>query len=251
MNQESAGILQDERPGTSGSLRENSPVVLSSAQIADLNKYMGSVEYYQPLYGLQIAARPLRECRDRADVIARALSPLDGRLRVVDFGASLGYFVFYFADRGAHAEGVDFAFSSVAAATAVRRINGLNCSLHCAELTLEYVRAIPAGKFDAGLLLSVLHHIVHGRGLNYAQQLVAELMQRIPVLILELARRDEEVLFAWRRSQPQDPLELLAACQNIRIEKLGEFATHLSPVARPIWMAVRNDFAAMNGPIAE
>jgi SAM-dependent methyltransferase len=234
-------------PAAAGKLlRENSPVVLSPAQIVDLKKYIRSVEYYQPLYGLQIAPKPLRECRDRAQAIAGALAPLDGKLRVIDFGSSLGYFVFYFADRGAIADGVDYSLPNVAAATAVRRANGLNCSFRCAELTLDYVRAIPAGKYDAGLLLSVLHHIVHERGLLYAMELIAELMERIPVLILELAHRDEQVPYAWRQSQPSDPLEVLAGCKNIRIEKLGEFGTHLSKVSRPIWMAVRKDFAAMN-----
>ena len=190
-------------------------MALSPQQTMELKQVIRRVEYYQPLYGIQIVPKPLRSCRDRAEAIGAALGPLGPQLRLVDFGSSLGYFVFYFADRGVQAEGVEFGENDVAVAETVRRINGL-CALfqRGAELTVEYARGIPAGRHDVGLILSLLHHIIHRRGLTYAQELVGELLERVPVLILELAHRDEEVRHPWRASQPEDPLAVLAACGN-------------------------------------
>lgn len=222
-------------------LRENAPILLSAEQIRELKPLIKQVEYYQPLYGLQIAPKPLRSCRDRAQAIAAELQPLGPHLRLIDFGSSLGYFVFYFADRGVQAEGIDSRPHNVAAAQAVRHINGLKCSLNCARLTLDYVRTIPPGHYDAALILSVLHHITHQHGLAYTTSLVAELMTRIPTLILELAHRDEQVTFAWRESQPQDPLDVLSKCQNMKLKKLGDFDTHLSNIRRPLWLVTNTD----------
>jgi SAM-dependent methyltransferase len=221
--------------------REDFPVILSAAQTWELKQVIKHVEYYQPLYGLQIDPKPLRSCRDRAEAIAGAIGPLSPGMRLVDFGCSLGYFVFYFADRGIHAQGIDLSASNVAVAQTVRRINRLSCSLSCAQLTLEYVRTIPVGRYNVGLLLSILHHIIHREGLEYARELVGELSRRIPVLVLEMAHREEQVSCDWRNSLPEDPLEVLSSCQNVHLQKLGEFETHLSPVPRPLWLLASGD----------
>jgi hypothetical protein len=220
-------------------LREESPVALSSLQTMELKQVIRRVEYYQPLYGIRIVPRPLRNCRDRAEATGAALGPLGPDLRLVDFGSALGYFVFYFADRGVQAHGIESGENNVAVAETVRRINGLQCSFECAELTVEYVRGIPVGRYDVGMILSVLHHVIHRRGLAYAQELMAELLERVPVLILELAHRDEDVRHPWRASQPEDPLAVLAACRRVRVNKLGEFGTHLSTVRRGLWRVDR------------
>jgi hypothetical protein len=216
-------------------------ILLSPQQTRDLKQVIKFVEYYQPLYAIELGPKPRRPCRDRADAIAEALAPLGPHQRIVDFGSSLGYFVFYFADRGVHAEGIDSRPENVAVAQVVRQINGLPALFNCAELSLEYVRSIPHGRYDAALILSVLHHITHKQGLAYTVELVAELLQRIPVLILELARRDESVDFLWRESQPEDPLDVLSACPNIHTRKLGEFDTHLSHIRRPLWLITRKN----------
>jgi O-antigen chain-terminating methyltransferase len=235
-NEMAYGGLANAGPG---GLREESPITLSSQQTMELKQVIRRVEYYQPLYGLRIDPKPLRGCRDRAEAIRAAVGPLGPELRLVDFGSALGYFVFYFADRGVQAEGVESGENNVAVAETVRRINGLPCSFRCAELSVEYVRGLSAGRYDVGMILSVLHHITHLRGLAYVQELLGELLERVPVLILELAHRDEDVRYAWRESLPEDPLAVLAACRNVRTEKLGEFETHLSAVRRGLWRVDR------------
>jgi hypothetical protein len=76
-------------------LLENAPVPVTPELVGHLNQ----VEFCQPLYGVTGLEMPLRGCRDRALAIEDALAN--------DFGSSLGYFPFYFADRGAITTGRD------------------------------------------------------------------------------------------------------------------------------------------------
>src|ERR1700728_1242790 len=84
-------------------LAEDLPVPATAELEACLNR----VEYYQPLYGIAGFEPPLRGCRDRAVTIAQAMAPLGKNFRLIDFGSSLGYFPFFFADRGAKTSGFD------------------------------------------------------------------------------------------------------------------------------------------------
>jgi O-antigen chain-terminating methyltransferase len=216
-------------------LIEDSPVPASSELEACLNR----VEYYQPLYGITGLGRSLRRCRDRAAAIEKALIPLGKKFRLIDFGSSLGYFPFFFADRGAITTGFDIRPQNTAVATAAQKCNGLPATFATAALDLNTIRAISPGQYDAALILSVLHHIIHQRGVEHVTQLVAELLSRIPALIVELAHREEPVPFAWRNSLPDDRLAILAACRNIHVRPLGHFQSHISPSTRPMYLITR------------
>jgi O-antigen chain-terminating methyltransferase len=197
------------------------------------------VEYYQPLYGITGFEDPLRCCRDRALAIEAALGAVDQPLRLVDFGSSLGYFPFFFADRGAIATGFDIKAANTAVALATQRLNGLPATFGTAPLDFETVREIPRGTYDVALILSVLHHITHQRGIPYVEQLLAELLSRIPTLVLELAHRNEDVPYAWRNALPEDPLAILRACGEAQVRLLGHFPSHLSAATRPMYLVTR------------
>lgn len=205
----------------------------------ELLERLPAVEYYQPLYGVIDPGKPVRPCRDRAEAIERALAPLGRNIKLIEFGSSLGFFPFYFADRGIQTHGWDFRPQNVAVAEAVQRLNGLPVAFETKALTIDSAREIPPGAFDVALIMSVLHHVVHERGLEYVQELLATVLERIPTLVLEIALRHEEVKFPWRDSQPEDPLALLARCPNAKVRKIGEFKTHLSPVLRPTYLVQR------------
>ncbi len=205
----------------------------------DLERALNQVEYYQPLYGVRGFEAALRSCRDRAVAIADALTALGRGFRLIDFGSSLGYFPFFFADRGAHTTGVDLNPANTAVALATQRVNGLPATFRTAPLDLEHVRALPPGGYDVALVLSVLHHINHQRGADYVAELLAELLARVPTLVLELAHRGEEVGFAWRGSLPESPLACLDRCGPVEVRSLGEFPSHLSSAVRPLYLVTR------------
>jgi O-antigen chain-terminating methyltransferase len=218
------------------SLVEESPVPAPPALI---EQCFNRVEYYQPLYGVTGIEGPLRSCRDRAVVIEAALDSLGRRFSLVDFGSSLGFFPFFFADRGAQTTGVDINPETTAVAIATQRVNGLSATFKTAPLDLTTVSTISPGQYDVALALTMLHHITLRRGMDNVTQLVAELLARIPTLIVELAHRDEDVSFAWRESLPKDPLEILSVCGNIQIQHLGDFSSYLSSSVRPMYLVKR------------
>jgi len=224
-----------------GNLALASPLVEESPVPATLilERALNRVEYYQPLYGVSGFEDPLRACRDRALAIVGELSPIEPNLRLVDFGSSLGYFPFFFADRGAVATGFDISPKNTDVARATQQLNGLNASFKTAALDLPLVREIQQREYDVALILSVLHHITYQKGVAYVAELVAELLSRIPVLVLELAHRDEDVTFAWKDSLPDDPLSILIACGDVRTKLLGHFPSHLSRSTRPMYLITR------------
>ena len=230
--------LQSMSDIASGGLRlaEESPVPAPPELI---EQCFNRVEYYQPLYGVTGVEGPLRSCRDRAVAIEATLDSLGRRFRLVDFGSSLGYFPFFFADRGAITTGVDINPENTAVALATQRVNGLAATFKTAPLDLNTVSTILPGEYDVALALSVLHHITLRRGTDYVKQLVAELLARVPILIVELAHRDEDVNFAWRESLPEDPLEIFSACPDIRVHHVGDFSSHLSSGVRPMYLITR------------
>jgi Methyltransferase domain len=206
---------------------------------AALEQALNRVEYYQPLYGISGFEAPLRGCRDRALAIAAELGPVQANVRLVDFGSSLGYFPFFFSDRGAVTTGFDINSKNTAVALATQRLNGLPATFKTAALDLEKVRGIPSGEYDVALILSVLHHITHQKGIAYVTKLVSELLERIPTLVLELAHRDETVQFPWQKSLPDDPLEILSASPDVQVKLLGHFPSHLSRSTRPMYLITR------------
>ena len=216
-------------------LVEQSPVPATP----ELEQYLDRVEYYQPLYGISGFEPALRGCRDRALAIEAALAPQPSPLRLIDFGSSLGYFPFFFADRGAVTAGFDINPANTAVALATQRLTGIPTIFKTAALDLDTVRAIAPGTCDVALILSVLHHITHKQGLDYVATLMADLLARIPTLILELAHKNEDVKFAWQASLPENPLDILKNCPGVQTRLLGHFASHLSASTRPMYMVCR------------
>lgn len=217
-------------------------------RLDDLRRLVGDVEHYQPLYNVAgVIDQPQRTSLDRARRLEKAMAPLKGQ-HVLDIGSSLGYMSFYLADRGAKVTGWDLSASNVLVARAVGDLNGIEATFATRTLTLDSVRAIDPGTFDSALILAVLHHIVHFDGLDTAQQIVAELVHRIPVLYLELALKGEDAGLFWDAAQPADPLDLFSLVRDeVDIIPLGLFPTHLSTVDRPLYRVARRQVLQVAG----
>lgn len=213
----------------------NEDVAQHDDRLDVVRKLAAQVEPYQPIYGLEgIINNPSRNSIDRARAIEIAIEPVRGR-RILDIGSSLGFMSFYLADRGAFLEGWESNAANVEVAKAIARVNGLRVCFRATEMNLQTVQGIPPGRFDVILVLSVLHHIIHSQGLDAAQTIVAELLQRVPFLVCELASQGENTSLTWDRSQPQDPMAVLGKIPaGSHVRRLGEFSTHLSDRDRPL-----------------
>lgn len=209
----------------------------SDQRLDRLRHLIAEVEPYQPTYGLSgIVDNPLRTSRERCRTIESALSPIAGK-RILDIGSSLGFFSFYFADRGSVVQGWEENVKNAEVARLVGEINGIDVGFKTKEFNSDTVTTIEPGAFDAAFILSVFHHIIRFKGLKYTQELVRELMERVPVLIVELAKKGEDTSLPWDESQPEDELAIFDLVrEDVVIKKLGDFGNHLSSKTRPLYI---------------
>lgn len=217
------------------------------SRIDQLRWLATQIEPYQPAYGVQGAIdSPQRDCHDRCLAIEHALRPIPGK-RTLDIGSSFGYVSFYLADRGATAEAWDMHALNIEISQRIGDINGIGVKFRTNELTLETAKTIPAGKFDVVILLSLFHHIVRFQGLEQTQQIVKELFGRIPVMVVELARKGEDPALPWDKSQPDDELAIFDLVKDdVEIKKIGEFKNHLSEKTRPLYVIQKKKTVAVN-----
>lgn len=220
----------------------------SDGRLAVLRTLVSRVEPYQPLYGIGgIIDQPSRTSADRARAIESAMSGVRGK-RILDIGASFGYMCYYFADRAAVTTGWEANPQNTEVARQVGAVNGLPTTFLTKELNLETVRTIEPGTYDCALVLAVFHHIIHFQGLEAAQQIMAELIDRVPVVFLELAARGEDPGLFWDAAQPEDPLAILDLVKDrVQIDCLGVFGTHLSEHPRPLYRVSRPKVVEVDG----
>jgi O-antigen chain-terminating methyltransferase len=208
------------------------------------------VEYYQPAYMIGgINLIPQRECKDRCRVIEKSMNSSIAGLRILDIGSSLGYICYYFADRGAVTEGWESNPKNAEVARLIGQINGIPAKFETKELYLEILDDINIGQFDIVIILSVLHHIIHFKGLQYVQEIVKKIIEKIPILIVELALKNEDESLFWNDAQPENELAIFDLIKDeIIIEKIGEFPTHLSLKQRPLYkISKKNKSVMING----
>lgn len=217
------------------------------ARLDNLKDLLGKVEPYQPLYGLGgLISEPRRTSADRCRVIEKALGDVSG-LRMLDIGSSLGYVSYYFADRGASVEGWDSTLNNVEVSRLTGELNGIQgASFKFKELNEEMVKTIPGGEFDVVFVLSVFHHIIYYQGLDKTKELVKSLLDRIPVMVVELAKKGEDASLKWDSAQPENELDIFDGL-DVEIKKLGDFHNHLSDNTRPLYMVTRKKEVEVNG----
>ncbi|PID32328.1 hypothetical protein CR970_00990 [Candidatus Saccharibacteria bacterium] len=195
---------------------------------------------YQPLYGISGIDGGQRSSVDRCQALLRTLGGDVKGLRVLDVGCYFGFLTFYLAERGACAEGWDNNALNIEIATRTQDINGINASFSLREFSPEAIKAIPRGKYDVVLIYSVLHWLIALYGLEYVQKCMKLLMDRVPVVILELAQKGEDASLYWDKAVPENDLDILKLVDGYSVEKVGEFPTHLSAKYRPVYVVSRD-----------
>lgn len=218
----------------------------SDVRLLRLKKSLKNVEEYQPLYGLAgLVNNPARDSRDRADLVLQDLDNNVVGTKILDIGSSLGYMPFYYADRGAITIGWDFRAENVEVCLNLRDIIGSPAEFHVRELDLETVELLKTERVDVITIFSVLHHTIAYNGLDFVQNLMKKTLDYVPVMYVELALKGENPKLFWNKTLPKDELEIFAKCQDITIEKLSDFSTHLSSIKRPLYK-ITNNFTSVN-----
>lgn len=216
-----------------------------------LKTLAAQVEPYQPSYGVSgiFATDTKRDSKDRCRVIEQYFGGLSGirGKRILDIGSSIGYVDYYFADRGALCEGWEMTPANAEVARLVGEINGIPVTFKTKEFNSETVRTIATYDFDIAIVLSVFHHIIRFNGLEYTQKLVKDLLERVPIVVVELAKKGEDPKLVWNKSQPQDELAIFDLVKDeVDVKKLGEFGTHLSSATRPLYVISKKKLVTVN-----
>ncbi len=211
-----------------------------------LKEKVKKVEQYQPIYGLAgIVEAPARHTQDRCNTILDSLGDVAG-MRILDVGSSLGYVSFFFTDRGAAVDGWESNANNAEVARLAGQINGIPAAFFVKELTPATVSEIPGNKYDAVFILSVFHHTIRFQGLEATQEMVKGLLEKIPVMIVELARKGEDPSLPWDASQPEDELAIFKGL-DVKITKIGSFGNHLSSKKRPLYKIESKKTVSVNG----
>ncbi|HEX2074533.1 MAG TPA: methyltransferase domain-containing protein [Geodermatophilus sp.] len=220
-------------------------------RLQKLRELASRVEPYQPAYGLPgLIDKPARDSVDRCRAIENHFSGTLRGKRLLDVGSSLGYVCYYFADRGMTTEGWEGNPANAEVAQLIGELNGVPSRIRTQQFDPDSVATIAPGQFDVVTLLSVLHHVVHHQGLAQTQQLLRDLLERVPVLVLELARKGEDPELFWDAALPEDELDVLALVRDdVEITPLGMFGTHLSEKARPLYVVTRKQTVTVNNRI--
>jgi len=237
-------------------LRVDNKLEVLEQKIDDINKQLSThdfridrlkalaakVEPYQPAYNVSgVIEGVKRDSVDRCVAIEQAIQPIVGK-RILDIGSSLGYVSFYLADRGALVEGWEYNVDNTEVARLIGEINGIDVDFKVKELNHDTADAIPPGRFDVVLVLNVFHHITYYHGLEYTKQLVQKIMDRIPVAIVELAKKGEDKNLFWDAAQPDDETEIFDLIKDeIVIKKIGDLKNHLSNKTRPLYLVVKKN----------
>jgi O-antigen chain-terminating methyltransferase len=213
-----------------------------------LKALIKEVEPYQPTYAISgILKNPARDSEDRCRTIEQYLGN-PASMRMLDIGSSLGYVCYYFADRGAHCEGWEANVKNAEVSRMIGEINGIHIDVKTKRFDEDTVKTIPQGHFDVAFILSVAHHIIYYNGLEYTQKLMKELTQRVPVIIMELAKKGEDPKLFWDEAQPDDELAIFDLVKDdVTIKKIGDFGNHLSNKTRPLYVITSKKSLKVNG----
>lgn len=195
-------------------------------------------EVYQVIYGHpEWDRQAARDCLSRLEAIAHVCellsSELGRPLRIIDLGCAQGFFSLSLAAKGAVVTAIDYQPENIALCQALA---GENPQLHVTFIQGQIedaIEAIQSGQYDLALGLSVFHHIVYFHGKEKAKLWINQLVDSVRIGIFELAQRQEPLY--WAPSQPNDAYELIE--HSAFWYQISSFATHLSPVERPMFVA--------------
>ncbi len=204
-----------------------------------LKKSVESVEAYQPIYNISGINESRRNTGDRANAIYNYFKKDVSALKVLDIGCSLGFIDFYLSDRGAEVEGWDYSANNINVCKSIQDINGLPVKFKVKSLTTDTSMSINPGQFDVVIILSVIHHLITHQGLKETQKILSDLLDRIPILVVELAKKGEDKNLFWDKYMPKDELDVFINKEHLNIEKIGEFDTHLSRKKRPLYVITK------------
>lgn len=233
--------------------RANEIMTLKTPIPADKMKLLetaySKVDAYQPVFGFEerFGARPVsRNCKDRCDLLDKYLKKDAPNLRILDVGCSMGYISLHYARAGALVTGLDAHQPNIEFCNVLADTNNIRATFKNDVFSEEFCRDMKEGEFDVAFLFSVLHHVITKYGLERTQRMMADLLDKVDIAFLELARRTETVSFSWKDKLPDNELAILDGIPEVEVTLLGEFPALGMTTSRPLYL-VRKKSKYING----
>jgi FkbM family methyltransferase len=208
-----------------------------------------SQQDYQPFYGLgdehESSARRSNLLLS-VDLIRQhyANIKIKNKIRVLDVGCNAGFVSFSLAETFPLTRGLDISEKHLALCHDLAELNESAAKfsknnildiLSTGDADLENV--------DCVLLLNVVHQLIFAQGIPYVRSFLARLAERVDVIILELARKEEYKKFNQDHLLPEDPTSILSSIRGCTIQLVRN-------VGRPLFKITRNQatFGRLSAP---
>jgi len=215
--------------------------LLRSAAATIHRLHLRSYEVYQPVVTATGYSEGVRDCEVRWDAIAPVLAATGAR-NLVDLGCSEGYYVLRAARAGLpFCVGVDFDQRRMFTCTNQFVLQDIpHAGFLMAPVEENLLEGLPT--FDAVVFLSVLHHMMYERGVEYAERILRLVAQRTSkVCFFEMGQSDEHKE-PWAKKMPDmgsDPHEWVRsfALANgfSKAEKLSEARSFAGETSRALF----------------
>lgn len=207
-----------------------------------IRRIAGSYHPYQPVVikGVQISPGE-RAHTDRWATIRQSIEAL-GAQTLVDLGCAEGYFVEQAASQcGCIALGIDADVRRLSLAQASATLNRVEgCGFMFAKLTPEFIGMLPV--YDALLFMSVLHHIMYERGVEFARDYMRTLRAKAAKFVIFDMGQSNEIENEWAALLPDmgsEPhawvAEFLRSAGFGGVEKLGDTDAYQGSTRRALF----------------
>jgi SAM-dependent methyltransferase len=183
----------------------------------------------------------IRDCLERFSCIDESLPKKP--LSCLDIGCNEGFFVFKLADRGGLCVGIDSGRNEIMTANSIKSIYQVNNAIF-SNLYVEPkdIKGFPV--FDVVIFLSVFHHLVKNKGVDFAKEFVQEIASvNSKYLVFETGQPDEKGV-SWSENMnfmlPDIDLwikEMLIECGYQKVTIIGKNKSIRSNIQRSLFLA--------------
>jgi hypothetical protein len=217
----------------------------------ELYSLLDKVKFVQPIYGIDLPSKhnPKEPYIERSKTIEKYLKQNFklNNYSILDVGMGSGFMSHYFQGRGAHVNGIDTEEKYVRISNLLAKINGLPETYKLGKLDYEYTKKI-GYEDDVIFLLGPLRHVNNDYGLEVAQNIVKELIEKSPIIVVEVIDKQEKVPFQWKKNLPENVTDFFKKCDNCDTTKIGSFTNHITKSCRPLYLLTRNRITVNGEP---
>ena len=197
-----------------------------------------SQEDYQPFYGLpgkkhQSVRRDnlllsVELVRDHFAQIS-----MKTKVRVLDVGCNAGFVSFSLAETFPLTRGIDISPEHIALCKDLAAYTGSPARFaECDILKVMETADADFENVDCVLLLNVVHQFIFAKGIPYVRKFLAWLADRVDVIFVELARKEEYKRFNKDPLLPEDPATVLSSIRNCNIHLVKSAGRPLYKITR-------------------